>query len=142
MTGFALAGSLFPQSFAYARQVLQRDDPKHAAMGISTLRTVFSLAWVAGPPLAALLLEAGGFRYLYGVAAILYALAAVVAIRWMVEIKDPATPAGEDEPLARRPWMAWLASIANQLGLSMDEAFARYASGCPKCSTAPCTCSF
>ncbi len=36
--------------------------------------------------------------------------------------------------------LAWTASIANQLGLSMDEAVARYADGCPKCSTAPCTC--
>lgn len=112
VTAFALAASLFPQSFAYARQVMQRDDPARAAMGISTLRTVFSLAWVAGPPLAAVLLEAGGFRYLYGVSAIMYALAALVAIRWMVEIKDPVTPAGQPEPLARKPWMAWLASFA------------------------------
>ena len=36
--------------------------------------------------------------------------------------------------------LAWLASIANQLGLSMDEAIERYASGCPKCSGIPCTC--
>ena len=112
VTAIAVAASLFPQSFAYARQVLQRDDPSRAAMGISTLRTVFSLAWVAGPPLAAVLLETGGFRYLYGVAAVMYALAALVAVRWMVEIKDPATPADQDEPVARRPWMAWLASVA------------------------------
>jgi NTP pyrophosphatase (non-canonical NTP hydrolase) len=36
--------------------------------------------------------------------------------------------------------LAWLASIANQLGLSMDEAVERYASGCPKCSGTPCRC--
>ena len=36
--------------------------------------------------------------------------------------------------------LAWTASIANQLGLSMDEAVARYASGCPKCAAIPCTC--
>jgi NTP pyrophosphatase (non-canonical NTP hydrolase) len=36
--------------------------------------------------------------------------------------------------------LAWTASIANQLGLSMDEAVARYAGGCPKCGAAPCTC--
>lgn len=36
--------------------------------------------------------------------------------------------------------MAWLASLANQLGLSMDEAVARYAAGCPKCGLAPCGC--
>jgi SET family sugar efflux transporter-like MFS transporter len=64
VTAFALAGSLFPQTFAYARQVLQQHDPGRAAMGISSLRTVFSIAWVAGPPLAAALLSAGGFRYM------------------------------------------------------------------------------
>jgi NTP pyrophosphatase (non-canonical NTP hydrolase) len=36
--------------------------------------------------------------------------------------------------------LAWLASLANQLGLSMDEALARYAEGCPVCGGAPCTC--
>jgi NTP pyrophosphatase (non-canonical NTP hydrolase) len=37
--------------------------------------------------------------------------------------------------------LAWLASIANQLGLSMDEAVQRYAAGCPKCAAVPCHCS-
>jgi NTP pyrophosphatase (non-canonical NTP hydrolase) len=36
--------------------------------------------------------------------------------------------------------LAWLASIADQLELSLDEAAARYASGCPRCATSPCTC--
>jgi NTP pyrophosphatase (non-canonical NTP hydrolase) len=36
--------------------------------------------------------------------------------------------------------LAWLASLAEQLGLSLDDAAARYAAGCPKCGTTPCTC--
>ena len=36
--------------------------------------------------------------------------------------------------------LAWLASLANQLGLSLDEAVARYAAGCPKCGHMPCSC--
>ena len=36
--------------------------------------------------------------------------------------------------------LAWLASIANQLGLSLDDAFARYANGCPTCGAIPCRC--
>lgn len=36
--------------------------------------------------------------------------------------------------------LAWLASLANQVGLSLDEAAARYAGGCPKCAAAPCRC--
>lgn len=36
--------------------------------------------------------------------------------------------------------LAWLASLANQLGLSFDEAVARYADGCPRCGAIPCGC--
>ena len=37
--------------------------------------------------------------------------------------------------------LAWLASLANQLGLSLDEAVGRYAHGCPKCAATPCACA-
>lgn len=36
--------------------------------------------------------------------------------------------------------LAWLASLANQLGLSLEDAAARYAGGCPRCARAPCAC--
>jgi NTP pyrophosphatase (non-canonical NTP hydrolase) len=36
--------------------------------------------------------------------------------------------------------VAWLASLANQLGLSLEAAAARYANGCPRCSRTPCAC--
>jgi NTP pyrophosphatase (non-canonical NTP hydrolase) len=36
--------------------------------------------------------------------------------------------------------LAWLASLADQLGLSLDEAAARYAMGCPRCGRSPCSC--
>ena len=36
--------------------------------------------------------------------------------------------------------LAWLASLANQLGLSLDDAAARYAGGCPVCGAIPCCC--
>jgi NTP pyrophosphatase (non-canonical NTP hydrolase) len=37
--------------------------------------------------------------------------------------------------------LAWLASLAEQLGLSLDEAAARYAQGCPRCGGIPCACA-
>lgn len=37
--------------------------------------------------------------------------------------------------------LAWLASLANQLGLTLDDAAARYAAGCPRCSSMPCICA-
>jgi NTP pyrophosphatase (non-canonical NTP hydrolase) len=36
--------------------------------------------------------------------------------------------------------LAWLASLAGQLGLSLDAAAARYATGCPRCGSIPCAC--
>jgi NTP pyrophosphatase (non-canonical NTP hydrolase) len=36
--------------------------------------------------------------------------------------------------------LAWLASLAGQLGLSLGDAAARYASGCPRCGSVPCAC--
>jgi NTP pyrophosphatase (non-canonical NTP hydrolase) len=37
--------------------------------------------------------------------------------------------------------LAWLASLASQLGLSLDAAAQRYAAGCPRCRALPCTCA-
>ena len=37
--------------------------------------------------------------------------------------------------------LAWLASLAEQLGLSLDEAAARYEQGCPRCGDIPCSCN-
>ena len=37
--------------------------------------------------------------------------------------------------------LAWLASLAAQLDLSMSEAVERYAGGCPACGCIPCECA-
>ena len=37
--------------------------------------------------------------------------------------------------------LAWLASLAEQLGLSLAEAADRYAHGCPRCGRVPCECA-
>jgi NTP pyrophosphatase (non-canonical NTP hydrolase) len=36
--------------------------------------------------------------------------------------------------------LAWTASLSHQLGLTLEEAVARYAAGCPRCATVPCSC--
>ncbi|GAA1585194.1 sugar efflux transporter [Actinoplanes couchii] len=107
----AAAGALYPQSFAYARQALQNEDPKHAAMGISTLRTVFSVAWVGGPSLAAFLLDVGDFRHVYGTAAILYLLAALGTAKFLPALDAPAREpreTAEPEKAERVPRILWL----------------------------------
>ncbi len=37
--------------------------------------------------------------------------------------------------------LAWLASLAEQLGIGLDEAAERYAGGCPRCASVPCACT-
>jgi len=87
----AVAGSLFPQSFAYARQVLHLGDPSRAAFGISTLRTLFSAAWVGGPPLAALVIAGPGFGWTYGLAAAMYAAAVLLIVFGLPALASPVT---------------------------------------------------
>jgi SET family sugar efflux transporter-like MFS transporter len=131
LTVFAFAGTLYPQSFAYARQVLTRDDPDRAAIAISALRTVFSLAWVAGPPLAAVLLDAGGFRLVYGAASVTYVLSGLVAVFFLKELPAAAPRAkGEDgvtapverlgpEPSRRVLWLTVAAFVLLQCPLML-----------------------
>ncbi len=36
--------------------------------------------------------------------------------------------------------IAWVATLANQQGVDLNEAVERYAAGCPKCAALPCAC--
>jgi NTP pyrophosphatase (non-canonical NTP hydrolase) len=38
--------------------------------------------------------------------------------------------------------LAWLASLANLIGVDLEAAAGRYAAGCPKCGRIPCACAF
>jgi|1185.fasta_scaffold00045_6 NTP pyrophosphatase (non-canonical NTP hydrolase) len=48
---------------------------------------------------------------------------------------DPAELAHECSDV-----LAWLASLAEQLGVDLESAMARFADGCPKCGASPCRC--
>lgn len=87
VTATAAAGSLVPQLFAYVRTTVAGSDK--AAMTTSSLRTLFSLSWVAGPFVATVLLGVGGFRLSYSVSCAMYLTAALIAWRLL----PPAPPA-------------------------------------------------
>ncbi len=36
--------------------------------------------------------------------------------------------------------LAWVATLANQMGIDLTEAVQRYADGCPRCGALPCDC--
>jgi len=66
-------------------------------------------------------------------------------IAWLAEelgeLARAVRKGGRDEQLHELgDVLAWLASLAAQLGLSLDAAAARYADGCPRCRTLPCAC--
>ena len=36
--------------------------------------------------------------------------------------------------------IAWVATLANQMGVDLTDAIERYRTGCPRCGALPCTC--
>jgi MFS transporter, SET family, sugar efflux transporter len=96
-----------PQVFAFSRTLLDQTHPARAATGVSWLRSLLSLAWVAGPPLAAYLIVAIDFRGLFLVAAAMYLAVLPVLIRLRNAVgtsaqlppgRDPAIAAGAATP--------------------------------------------
>ncbi len=37
--------------------------------------------------------------------------------------------------------LAWVATLANQMGVDLVEAVGRYEHGCPRCAQVPCACA-
>ena len=37
--------------------------------------------------------------------------------------------------------IAWTVSLANQMGIDLNDAVQRYAEGCPRCGSIPCACA-
>ena len=67
--------------------------------------------------------------------------------RWLTEEVGELAKAlrrGDHDELALEfsDVLAWLASLANLTGIDLEDAVARYAEGCPKCSRSPCACEF
>ncbi|WP_143466713.1 sugar efflux transporter [Lentzea kentuckyensis] len=93
----AITSSLLPQLFAYGRQVSQGP-----SMVVSVLRTLLSVAWVAGPPVAALLVAKTGWVGLFGATAVLQLGVAVLAFTLPVPTAEPEeTPQEEAAGPAR-----------------------------------------
>ncbi len=100
----AVASSLLPQMFAYARQVLERGGSTKAPLIITGLRTLISLAWVAGPPLAALLVAQTGFTGLFAATALVFGVVALLALRLPeVAAAPPVDEEVEPAPPGPRP---------------------------------------
>ena len=67
------------------------------------------------------------------------------SVAWLVEEVGELAQAirkGDDDARLHElgDVLAWLASIADQLDLSLDDAVRRYTGGCPRCGALPCRC--
>jgi NTP pyrophosphatase (non-canonical NTP hydrolase) len=67
------------------------------------------------------------------------------SIVWLVEEVGELAHAWRDGDLAGLEQevgdvLAWLASVADQAGIDLEAAAARYAAGCPQCGQRPCAC--
>jgi NTP pyrophosphatase (non-canonical NTP hydrolase) len=65
--------------------------------------------------------------------------------RWMVEeVGEVARAMRHRDAAALEHEMgdvlAWLGSLANVLDVDLERAAARYANGCPRCGSLPCSC--
>ena len=69
-----------------------------------------------------------------------------VAIAWLTEELGELAQAvrkgtRDDQVHELGDVLAWVATLANQLGIDLDEGASRFANGCPKCGAIPCCCS-
>lgn len=82
-------------------------------------------------------------RQLYGVKDTERGLAATVA--WLTEEVGELAQAVRKGTRSHQVHelgdvVAWVVSLANQLGIDLEEALARFEQGCPKCGEIPCSC--
>jgi NTP pyrophosphatase (non-canonical NTP hydrolase) len=63
---------------------------------------------------------------------------------WVEEVGEVAKALRGGDPAALEhelgDALAWLASVANLVGVDLEEAVGRYAGDCPRCGATPCRC--
>jgi SET family sugar efflux transporter-like MFS transporter len=103
VTLLAALAAAFPQLFALARQLL--GDAPGAGRSVPLLRSVWSLAWAAGPLIGAAVLTTAGFAAILRSAAVVLAVAAawvLIAVPRPGPHRPPGPGGGEPVPKAPR----------------------------------------
>jgi NTP pyrophosphatase (non-canonical NTP hydrolase) len=63
---------------------------------------------------------------------------------WVEEVGEVAKALRGGDPAALEhelgDALAWLASVANLVGVDLAKSVSRYAGDCPRCGTTPCAC--
>ncbi len=96
LTGMLLMGSAaaaFPQVFSFARAHLNNAPGDLPERAVTVLRSIFSLAWVVGPGLGAVLLAKLGFQGIFLSTAACFVLAALPLLRIPGQAPRPSVAA-------------------------------------------------
>lgn len=119
---FGLGGATFSQLFAYTREFAEHRGVD-AAWFNSALRAVTSFGWIVGPPLGLFIIGTKGFNVLYGIAAALFGLSAVLCLWGLPNVRklSDAQSAAETRPFSglNKQAMLLLAAIVVLLTINM-----------------------
>ncbi|GAA3839459.1 MFS transporter [Saccharothrix violaceirubra] len=122
LTLISFSGVVLPQIYAYAREMLL-GSPR-APLATSTVRMMVSVAWVGGPPLAALLIQTVGFDGLYLAGAAVYLASSLVVWTMLPEPRPivVTTPADEGGGGRRELYFAMAAMVLLQAGTGVTSS--------------------
>jgi MFS transporter, SET family, sugar efflux transporter len=122
-----LGAASFPQLFALSRQQFQGEHSSNLERGMTSLRSIFSLAWVVGPLGGSLLLERFGFRGLFLGTALCFgaALLPVLVLRSRPMLRGSSTiqPLGVPAASTERIVIAALCFVLYHMASSMGASW-------------------
>ncbi len=115
----------FPQLFTMARAHFVGAGPELADRGMITLRSMFSVAWMLGPAVAALILSAAGFTGLFLATALFYLLVGVPLVLTRSSAVRARAAAVQETPEPGPPGRPiWLVALSFVLyGMSNSMGF-------------------
>ncbi|WP_340387604.1 sugar efflux transporter [Paenibacillus sp. FSL E2-0151] len=94
-TFMALSFSAFPQLFALAREVVEREASEDVTVVMAVLRALVSLAWILGPVMASFIIYQFSYTGLFLVVSLMYMLVAVFVL--MIRVHESREPGGGTE---------------------------------------------
>ncbi|MBU5354505.1 sugar efflux transporter [Paenibacillus barcinonensis] len=85
-TFMALSFSAFPQLFAFAREVVEREASEDVTVVMAVLRALVSLAWIVGPVMASFIIYRFSYTGLFLFVSFMYMLVAVFV--WRIQAQE------------------------------------------------------
>ncbi|WP_288432360.1 sugar efflux transporter [uncultured Deinococcus sp.] len=130
MVFLGTGAAAFPQLFSFARARFADAPGDLPERALTVLRSVFSLSWVVGPGLGAVLLAVWDFRGTFLATAACFVLAALALLRVAPRPPQPSTPAAArpgaptgPSPIVQAAFAFVLYGMSMSMGLTMFPLF-------------------